>query len=133
MTSTKPEFPSVITVMSLASLGSASTEYGCAAKELTEEDLSDYDSYGEGFNQEELTEDIRANGVTEPIEVVYDAEEEPWNRFSIVNGHHRYIAARNAGLTKVPVKITAGSLLRGDSVNGFYAVTGRLPELDEIQ
>ena len=50
-----------------------------------------------------------------------------------MNGHHRYIAARKAGLTSVPVEITADSLIRGDAVNGYYAVTGRLPELDEIQ
>lgn len=116
---TEADFPTVKTVMSLKALGEAGTEYGTEAKNLTEEDLLQKDSYGKSFNQSKLTADIAKNGVKEPIEVQYDHEEDPGLRFSILNGHHRYIAARNAGLTHVPVHIT-GSL------------RGKLPESHEL-
>lgn len=106
---TEADFPTVNTVMSVKALGEAGTEYGTEAKNLTEEDLLQKDSYGKPFNQNKLTADIAKNGVKEPIEVQYDHQEEPGLRFAILNGHHRYIAARNAGLTHVPVRIT-GSL-----------------------
>ncbi len=128
----KVEFPNVTTTMSLEKLGSAATEYGCEARELAEADLYTEDSYGASFAQEDLTEDIKANGIQEPIEIGYNAEEEPWLRFSILNGHHRYIAARNAGLMSVPVVITADSLLRTNAEGELYAVTGRLPSDEEL-
>jgi hypothetical protein len=129
---TTVEFPTLTTTMSLQKLGTAATEYGCAARELAEADLYTEDSFGNTFGQEDLTQDIIENGVQEPIEIGYNSEEESWNRFSILNGHHRYIAARNAGLMSVPVVITADSLLRTDADGKLYAVTGRLPSYEEL-
>lgn len=47
---------------------------------------------------EELTENIRVNGVIEPIR----ARPMPSGRFQIIAGHNRVEAARRAGLTTVP-------------------------------
>lgn len=43
--------------MSLEKLGSAGTEYGCEARELTDADLYTEDAYGASFAQEDLAED----------------------------------------------------------------------------
>lgn len=114
------DFPSVVTRMSMEKLGEAFTEYGVAAKEVQGSDLATQDSFGTAFSQQDLLADVAANGVKEPIEVQYAAEEAPGYRFAITNGHHRYIAAREAGHTHVPVKITAGS------------IGGKLPESHEL-
>lgn len=114
------DFPSIATTMSMKALGEASTEYGCSAKELQEEDLATKDSYGKPFRQSRLNASVAKNGIKEPIEVTYFHDEEPGFRFMLDNGHHRYIAARNAGLTHVPVVISSGIL------------HGKLPESHEL-
>jgi hypothetical protein len=47
--------------------------------------------------QQELNEDIRANGITSPIDI------SPGHR-KLLNGHHRYYAARETGLSEMPYR-----------------------------
>lgn len=61
-----------------------------------------------GFNSareyhEHLVSDIRDNGVQTPLHVSEGAGR--WPR--IINGHHRFFAARDLGLTEVPVHFSA--------------------------
>lgn len=51
------------------------------------------------YRRPELIEDVKRNGVTKPIFVMRDAK----NNLALGDGHHRYIAAREAGLTHIPV------------------------------
>jgi hypothetical protein len=119
-------------MMSVKALGEAGTEYGIEAKHLSENDLEAHDSYGKPFNQRALTADIAKNGVKEPIQVQYDGDEEPGLRFSILNGHHRYVAARTAGHTHVPVEITAGNKVERDSSGKLVVSPGTLPKPHEL-
>lgn len=46
-----------------------------------------------------LIDDIKANGIQEPIKYVeYDGQ------MYVVDGHHRLLAAKRLGLTEVPVE-----------------------------
>jgi len=58
-----------------------------------------------------LKEDISKNGFKEPIVIIYDKEKES---ASIVEGNHRMAAAKELGLTEVPVTFEKGKL-RSDS------------------
>ena len=58
-----------------------------------------------------LKEDISKNGFKEPIIIIYDKEKES---ASIVEGNHRMAAAKELGLTEVPVTFEKGTL-RSDS------------------
>jgi hypothetical protein len=116
------------TTMSLSALGEAWTEYGVAAKRLQENDLETHDYEGKAYNQEKLTANIAKHGIKQPIEVGFDENEAPEDRFHIIDGHHRYVAARAAGLTHVPVKINSET---PHPVTGKYG-PGRLPEPHEL-
>jgi hypothetical protein len=69
------------------------------------------------YKMSDLTRDVAENGVKEPIEI----SKSYYSGTKVVEGHHRYVAARDAGLTKVPVFYT-GSATPQDVVNaaGHY-------------
>ena len=50
----------------------------------------------------ELHESIQKEGIKEPLHIHIDAE----GGKELVEGHHRYIAAKTLGLTHVPVRFT---------------------------
>jgi ParB-like chromosome segregation protein Spo0J len=71
---------------------------------MTAEDL-DYRGRRNGaYDWDGLHSSISKNGITEPLEVHVDGE----GNKTMLNGHHRYIAAKNLGLTHVPVRFTHG-------------------------
>lgn len=50
------------------------------------------------YRRKDLIDDVRKNGVTKPVLITRD----PKNNFALGDGHHRYIAAREAGITHIP-------------------------------
>lgn len=58
---------------------------------------------------DKLKEDIAKNGFKEPIVLVYDKFSND-GEASIVEGNHRIIAAKELGLTEIPVRIEKGTL-----------------------
>jgi len=61
-------------------------------------------------NLEELTNSIRERGVIQPI-IVRNSEDIK-NKFEIITGERRWLAAQNAGLHEVPVVITEANDLK---------------------
>ena len=65
---------------------------------------SSLESYGQshasrwGYKDEDdsLYAQVKEQGVREPLDISHD--------HMLMNGHHRYAAAKNAGLSKVPVR-----------------------------
>ena len=53
-----------------------------------------------------LTEDIRVNGLKEPLEINWTLEETLMDRVRIFKGNQRIQALRNLGLTEAPCNLT---------------------------
>ena len=83
----KPQFMSVKDV---GELWSGDHETTGPAKYVTRNHLRD--------NIDSLKEDIAKNGVKTPLEVTKD------EGGYLLDGHHRYVAARELGMDKVPVR-----------------------------
>lgn len=62
----------------------------------------DYDRHptDEPQNMDALTESVRNHGVRQPLVVAFGEVPDP----VIVDGNHRYLAAKRAGLSSVPVR-----------------------------
>jgi ParB-like chromosome segregation protein Spo0J len=64
-------------------------------------DQLDYQSRRNGkFNWNELHESVLKDGVREPLTVNVDENGDK----TLLDGHHRYLAAKNVGLTHIPVR-----------------------------
>ena len=69
----------------------------------------------------ELTKKIR-EGTVDPIDVrwigesAYDRQGAP--AFDLLNGHHRFIAAKRLGVKKVPVRNLARTVVRSQTLAG---------------
>ena len=61
-------------------------------------------------NLEELTNSIRERGVIQPIVVRNSADNK--NKYEIIAGERRWLAAQNAGLHEIPVVITEANDLK---------------------
>ena len=78
----------------------AHAEYGCKLlADMTRDDVQHWGEYQGSIDQ--LIEDIRENGILNPLLVQEDESGERWLR----NGHHRLVAALELRLTEVPVTI----------------------------
>lgn len=90
-------------MMPMSVVGEAYSEYGdMQAKDLTHEDLRSHDNYGENYNFKGLLDSVSKHGVKEPIQVSYDDEE---HEYHLLNGHHRFVAAKLSGQTHIPVEL----------------------------
>lgn len=100
--------------MTAEQIGKAESQYGPRGHRLTAgeayhsperfDEVSDNGAIGHGYADaheyhQALTEDIRQHGIREPLAVQTD-----WRVPQLSNGHHRYFAGLDAGLTKFPVK-----------------------------
>lgn len=83
-------------------VGGYYSEHGTELRNVTEKDVSKTDR-GAKYDWDALHADIQKHGVTTPLEVHVDHFDPQNPEYSVMNGVHRYIAAKNLGLTHVPV------------------------------
>lgn len=58
------------------------------------------------FIDNELTQDIKRNGLLHPLEITWRLEETQFNKFMIFKGNQRIQALENLGWKKAPCRIT---------------------------
>jgi hypothetical protein len=114
-------YPVMTTHMSVGALGNALTAFGSRANGLTEKVLNTR-GFSKDTNQAELNADVAKNGVNQPLEVEYDHTAPEGKRFLLTEGNRRFLAAKAAGLSHVPVQITGNHITEG----------GRLPRAEEL-
>lgn len=71
---------------------------------MTAEDLDSrwHERSDKPYPWDELHDSIQKEGIKTPLHINIDAE----GYKDLIEGHHRYIVARNLGLTHVPVRFT---------------------------
>jgi hypothetical protein len=69
---------------------------------MTRDDLNALGKRNGEYNWSELHDSIAKDGITEPLDVHVDEE----GTKTLMNGHHRYMVARDLGHSHVPVRFT---------------------------
>lgn len=80
----------------------SSGDFGRPVGEVDEHSALLGRSHSGGMTTDELAADIGANGVRKPVRVVMGKD-----RPILDNGHHRVVAARKAGVRKIPGVMSA--------------------------
>lgn len=79
-------------------------------------------------NIDELQKDIEMNGIKEPLIFTYDPKS---GRGQLTDGNHRIVAAKRAGLKRVPIYLNRQYAMYDD--DEAYAVTTGYKDIRDIQ